>query len=136
MNAEELARQWIELYNDVEPGTYGSDRLLDLYAPDCRWRESPTPLTPEGRSGDVAALREALELSKSLFVDREARLHELIGDGDRAAMRYTWSATVKVDLGPDLAPAGSRPAIEVASFLRVADDRIIEIVELLSTPTW
>ncbi len=48
MNAEDVARQWIELYNDVQPGTYGSDRVLDLYAPNCRWRESPTPLTPDG----------------------------------------------------------------------------------------
>jgi ketosteroid isomerase-like protein len=131
-----MARRWIELYNDVEPGTYGSFRVNELYAPDCRWRESPTPLTPDGRSGDLAALRESAELSVALFVDRHAELHEVVAAGDRAAMRWTWSATAKVDLGPGLPPLGSRPKMEVATFLRVADGEIVEITELLSAATW
>jgi ketosteroid isomerase-like protein len=136
MNAEEMTRRRIDLYNDVEPGTYGSEQVLELYAPDCRWRESPTPLTPEGRSGDLGALREAMELSKALLVDRSAILHEVLADGDRAVMRWAWSATANVDVGPELAPAGSRPTMEVASFLRVADGKIVEITELLSAVTW
>ena len=137
MNAEEVARRWIDLYNDVEPGTYGSDRFVELYAPDCRWRESPTPLTPEGRSSDnLVAFREGLEWGASSFIDRSVVLHELVADGDRAAMRYTWSATVAVDLGPDGAPVGARPRVEAAAFLRVADGLIVEITELLSAAAW
>jgi hypothetical protein len=33
MDAEELARLWINLYNDVGPGSYGSDRVPKLHAP-------------------------------------------------------------------------------------------------------
>lgn len=136
MDAGDVARRWMELYNDVEPGTYGSDRFLDLYTPDCRWRESPTALTPGGRSGDLAALREAVALGRELFVDRRQTLHELLVDGDRAVMRHTWSATLKVDLGSDGPLAGSRIQIEIATFLRVARGRIVEATELLSAPTW
>ena len=131
MDAGELVRQWIDLYNDVEPGTYGSDRVLDLYAPDVEWRESPTALTPDGRSGDLTALREAMALGRSLFVDRAVVLGEVVADGERAAMRFTWSATTKVDLGPDLPPAGSRLTVQCATFLRVTNGKIIEITELL-----
>jgi predicted ester cyclase len=135
VDAEDVALRWIDLYNDVEPGTYGSGRFLDLYAPDCRWRESSSTFFPDGRSGDLAVLREALELNRSSLVDRNVLLHELVADGDRAAMRYAWSATTTVDLGPDLPPRGSRLRLEVAAFLRVADGKIVEIVELLSAPT-
>lgn len=136
MNAEEIARRWIELYNDVEPGTYGSDRYVELYAADVSWRESPTVVTPEGRSGDRAALQEALAWGKECFIDRNVTLHEIVADRDRAAMRYTWSATVIVDLGPDAAPVGARPRMEMAAFLRVDGGKIVEITELLGAATW
>jgi len=48
-------------------------------------------------------------------------------------MRYEWSATVKADLGPGAPPIGSRLKLEVAAFLRVDDDKIIEITEIFST---
>jgi hypothetical protein len=50
-------------------------------------------------------------------------------------MRCTWSATTIVDLGPDAPPPGSRVMIELASFMRVADGKIVEITEILSAPT-
>ena len=134
MGAEEVVRQWVDLYNDVEPGTYGSDRVFDLYAPDVQWRETPTPLTPEGRSGGLDALRESMALSASLFVDRAVVLREVIVEGERAAMRFTWSATAKVDLGR-VAPAGGHVTVECATFLRVADGKIVEITEMLGPPT-
>jgi ketosteroid isomerase-like protein len=137
LNAEEAARRWIELYNDVAPGTYGSDRFVELYASDIRWRESPTPVTPDGRSADdIAAFREALEWGKTFFTDRNVTLHEIVADDDRAAMLYTWSATVAVDLGPDGAPVGARPRVEVATFLRVADGKIVEHTDLAGPATW
>jgi len=120
------------MYNDVEPGTYGSNRFLELYADDVRWREAPSTLLPQGRSGGLDALREAVAFGASVFVDRRVELNELAADHDRAAMRCTWSATTIVDLGPDAPPPGTRVAVELASFMRVADGKIVEITEILS----
>lgn len=136
MNAEALVYRWVELYNDGSPETYGSDQYLELYAPDCRWTESPTPLTPEGRRGNRAAIRAALEVGQVCFVDRHEELQELVVEGDRAAMWHTWSATVATDLGPDAPPLGARVTIDGATFLRVADGLIVEINEILSQPRW
>ena len=136
MNAEDVINRYVELYNDAEPGTYGSDRVLELYAPDCRWRESPTQWMPEGRTGDLNTLREAMKLSQSLFVDRKIVVHEVVANGDRGVMRYTWSATTTVDMGPGLAPAGAQPTVEVAAFIRVAEGKIVEITELLGAASW
>lgn len=137
MNAHEIAQRWIDLHNDGEPGTYGSDRFVELYAPDCCWRESPTPLTPEGRTADdVAGFRESLEMGMACFIDRSANAHEIVAHGDRAAVRLTWSATLSVDLGPDHAPIGSRLRAEVAMFLRVVDGKIVEHVDVLGALVW
>jgi len=132
--AEAVARRWIELYNDVEPGTYGDGRFFELYAEDCRWREMPSGFFPEGRRSDGGMDHSTLETSATMFTDRHADLHELIASSDRVAIRYTWSARVNVDLGPDAPGIGDLLQFEVASFMRVADAKIVEITELLSAP--
>ena len=132
MDAGAIARRWIELYNDVPTGTYGSDRFLELYAADCRWREMPSAYAPQGRGSDHGLDHATLERAAAVFVDRRADLHQLVADSQSAAMRYEWSATVKADLGPSAPAIGSRLKLEVAAFLRVDDDKITEITEILS----
>ena len=135
MGPEEIAQRWVEIYNDAEPGSYGTDRFLELYADNVQWRESPTTLTPQGRGGGLAELREAVAFGASLFVDRRVELKELVAGGERAAMRCTWSATTKADLGPNAPPPGTRLMIDLASFMRVIDGEITEITEVLSAPS-
>jgi ketosteroid isomerase-like protein len=136
MDAEAVARRWIELYNDVPEGTYGSDRFLELYAEDCRWREEPSVFFPEGRGSDrgTQPLRAALEESGALLSERRAELLDVVAAGDLAAMRFEWSATVEADLGPGAPPVGSRLRFIVASFMRVREGRIAELTEVLSAP--
>ena len=123
------------MYNDAEPGSYGSDQFLELYADNVQWRESPTTLLPHGRGGGLAELREAVGFGASLFVDRRVELKGLVADGERADMLCTWSATIKADLGPDAPPPETRLTIDLASFMRVVDGKIIEINEVLSAPS-
>lgn len=126
-----VAHRWIELDNHgASPNRYGSDRFLELYAPDVLWMEAPTSWFPEGRSGGLAEVRAALEASQPLLCDRRADLHDVIADGSQAAMRYTWSAVVAAD-GLSV-PAGTRASMEVAAFLLVRNGRIVEIREILS----
>ncbi len=125
--AEAIARRWIDLYNDGTPDFYGSGRVMDLYAEDCAWTESPSGLAPDGRSGSLAALREAMKLSQSIMVDRRAELLDLVAAGERAAMRYRWSATVTAD-GFPFAP-GTRIGMDVTAFLTVRNGLIVAIDE-------
>ena len=133
-DAETVARRWIELYNDVEPGTYGDGRFFDLYADDCRWREMPTSFAPDGRRSDGGMDRTTLDASAATFTDRHVELHELVTSADRVAMRYTWSAQVSVDLGPDAPAIGERLHLGIASFMLVTEGKIAEITEVLSAP--
>jgi len=132
MDAEAVARRWIELYNDVEPGTYGDGRFFDLYDDQCRWREMPTAFAPAGRGSDGGMDRTTLDTSAAVFTDRHAELHDLVASGESVAMRFTWSARVKAELGPGAPAIGDRLRFEVASFMRVTNGKIVEITEVLS----
>lgn len=122
LTAEQVARQWIELYNDGTPDSYGSDRFLELYAEDVDWREMPTAWHPEGRGGDRASVRKATQEGRSILRNRKAHLHEVVAEGDRAVIRYLWEATVGVDGVP--IPRGTVIRAESASFITVTNGKI------------
>jgi ketosteroid isomerase-like protein len=121
--AEEMARRWVDLYNDGTPESYGSLKYLDLYADDVEWREMPHPLSPEGRSGDLASVRTYTEQNQIPFRNRRVHLHEVVAEGDRAALRYLWEAEVAID-GLPVARGGWVRA-EIAQFITVADGKIV-----------
>jgi ketosteroid isomerase-like protein len=112
------------------PDTYGSDRFLDLYAEDIDWREMPSAFSPEGRSGDRATVSEAVKEGQAALRYRKAHLHEVVAEGDRAAMRYRWEATVAIDGLP--APRGSELRAEVAQFITAANGKIARSYEYLT----
>jgi ketosteroid isomerase-like protein len=131
-DAAAIIHRWVELYNDGTPETYGSERFLDLYAKDVDWREMPSGMFPEGRSGDLARLREALHWAMPLLRNRRVTLHEVIADPDgrRAAFRYHWTARLAADLPPYA--AGAQLEGEVCAFAEVEGGLITRIVEYFS----
>ncbi len=132
-DAAAIARRWVELYNDGTPTSYGSDRVLELYAEDCVWTESPSKMYPQGRKGSLAQLRLALAAGQAALVNRHVVLHDVVGNGPVGAMRYTFSAAVSKDV-PGYSK-GDRISFEVAAFFKVRQGRIIEIHELLAELT-
>jgi ketosteroid isomerase-like protein len=136
MDAAAVARRWVDLYNDVPSGTYGSDRFVQLYDPRCRWREMSSVFFPAGRTSEQfpADSKSLLDAAATVLMDRHVELHEIIAQGDRAAMRYTWSATAKTELWPKGPAAGERLRMEVGAFIRVAEGKIVELTEILSAP--
>lgn len=111
----DLVRRYVELYNDGTPDSYGSDAFLDLYAEDVDWVEAPTLLTPQGRSGNREAIREAVMSGQQLFRNRRQAVHELIEEGDRAVWLGTWSATLAAEGLP--APVGAKLVLPVAMLI-------------------
>ena len=133
--AADVVKRWVELYNDGTPETYGSDRFLELYAPNANWVEMPTPMHPSGRSGNAETIRELLKQNQKLFRNRRVELNEVIEEGNIAAWTAIWSATVAVD-APDSIPvkAGSRIQIRMAAVTEVADGLIVRQHEYISNP--
>lgn len=126
----EIVLKWVELYNDGTPEFYGSDRFLELYHEDVDWRELPTQYSPDGRSGDLSALREGVRWGQAMFVDRRIDLHDILEAGDQCAVRYTWEGTVATAELP--VPKGTRLRAAVAQFIAVRDGKISASTEYLS----
>lgn len=133
--AADVVRRWVELYNDGTPDEYGSDRFLELYTPNVKWVEMPSPMHPSGRTGDAETIREALKHSSEILRNRHVELNEVIEEGNTAAWTAIWSATVAVD-SPDGLPmkAGSRVQIRMAAFTEVVDGLIVRQHEYISNP--
>jgi len=128
----DLVRQFIALYNDGSPDHYGTDGFLQLYAEDVDWIETPTAMTPEGRSGDLSALRAAVAFGQLTFRDRRLSIDEIIEEGDRAVWTGTWSATIGVD-GLQL-PIGTRVHVRQAMLIEARNGRIVRQRDFLSVP--
>jgi ketosteroid isomerase-like protein len=133
--AAEIVKRWVELYSDGTPDTYGSDRFLELYAPNANWMEMPSPMHPSGRTGDAETIRKDLKQNSRMFRNRRVELKEIIEEGNIAAWTAIWSASVAVD-APDSNPvkAGSRIQIRLAVITEVVDGLIVRQHEYISNP--
>ena len=128
----DLVRRYIELYNDGAPDFYGSDAFLDVYAEDVDWSEAPTALTPQGRSGNREALREAVMSGQLMFRNRRQVIDELIEEGDRAVWLGTWSAIIGVEGLP--APVGAKLVLPVAMLIVGRNGLIVRQRDYPTTP--
>lgn len=128
----DLVRLYIELYNDGTPEAYGSDAFLRLYAEDVDWVEAPTALSPNGRSGNREALREAVMSGQQMFRNRRQVIEELIEEGDRAVWLGTWSATLAAEGLP--APVGAKLVLPVAMLIVARDGLIVRQRDYPTTP--
>jgi ketosteroid isomerase-like protein len=128
----DLVKRWAELYSDGSPDHYGSDAFLQLYADEVDWMEAPTSVTPDGRSGDLRALREATAFGRQLFRNRRFVIDELVEDGNRAVFVGTWSATIGVDGLPFA--IGAAVHIPEAILIEVRDGRIVRQRDFPSAP--
>ena len=134
MDAEGAVRRLVDAQNAMGSDGSGIDEIVALYHRDLVWRECPTSLAPSGRAGDLAGARAALKFDATLFTDRVITVHDLVAVGDHAAVRYTWSGTVAVDLGAGMARVGARVHVESATFLRLVDGLIAEVSEIRAEP--
>lgn len=128
----EMIRRFVALYNDGSSDEYGSDEFLQLYADDVDWVETPTAMTPRGRSGDLRALREAVAFGREMLRDRRLSIDEIVEEGDRAVWLGTWSATIGIAGLPS--PIGTRAVLRLAMLVEVRDGRIVRQRDFLAAP--
>jgi ketosteroid isomerase-like protein len=115
----------VERYYEVVADLSASERALrELLHPDVRVVEHPNAINPRGGVRDLEGVVSGYLAGKKMLARQSFKLHELVVKGERVAVRATWEGTLAGDVGP--LPAGAPLKAHVASFLTVADGRILE----------
>ena len=127
-DAAAVARRYCEIYSDGTPDSYGSERVVELFSPECEWIEHSN--LNGLRRGGREDVRKALRDNAGLLRDRRIELHRVIGSGEEAAMHGTWSAKLAEDaLGH---AKGTRVMADVVSLLRVRDGFIVRLEDFVT----
>ncbi|WP_345800112.1 nuclear transport factor 2 family protein [Microbacterium sp. AZCO] len=85
--------------------------------------EHPNALIPAGAERDLAQTLEGFRRGKALLREQDFAVHDVIVDGDRAAVRATWRGVVGASAGPFR--EGQELLAHVAAILSVAHGAII-----------
>jgi hypothetical protein len=86
--------------------------------------EHPNPVVPHGARRGLAEILAGFAAGRSLLSEQAFHIHELLTDGDRAALRATWKGTVGHDIGPY--QKGLEMTAHVAAFVTVRDGLVLE----------
>jgi ketosteroid isomerase-like protein len=118
-NVEAVVRRYYAVVGD-----HGAteDDLAALLHPELRVVEHPNAINPQGTVRDRDETLAGYVAGKALLADQAFEVAEVLVDGDRAAVRATWSGTLGRDLGP--LKAGAALKAHIASLLTVADGLI------------
>jgi ketosteroid isomerase-like protein len=100
------------------------DDLRAVIHPEARLIEHPNPITPEGADRDVEQVLAGFRAGKALLAGQTIDVHDVMIDGDRAAVRATWVGVVGADAGPFA--RGTRIVARMGGFLRVRDGVVVE----------
>ena len=92
----------------------------ELVAPDFVGHEMPagTPPGPEG-------FRQFYARARSAFPDMRYTVHDLIAEGDKVVVRWTWSGT-HTGVFRGIAPTGRPVTVTGMAIYRLAGGRIVE----------
>ena len=117
-------RQFIDAYNQGVRKAY-EQFIGDEY----EWREYPTSLFPQGRSGGRREIFEAISLSEGALSDESIEIISSITSGNAVALESIWRATTAVDM--PTTSKGTKIEARMAMFLRVKNGKIISSHEYI-----
>lgn len=116
----QLARDYLHA---VEQGATG-DTLRALYDEQVVSFEYPNLLFPQGVQRDLSAVLDGAERGQRVVRAQRYQVHDVLADGERVAMRVTWSAELKVPLGTR--QVGERITAEFGVFLTFRAGKVVE----------
>lgn len=119
-SVEELVRHYYRTVSDLSSD---EDELRRLLAADVTVTEHPNALNPVGARRDLPRTLEGFQRGKALLREQEFTLHDVLVDGDRAAVRATWRGVVGASIGPFA--EGQELVAHVAAILVVRDGAIV-----------
>ena len=117
-SAEAVVARWVTLYNDPE----GPPLMPDLFTDD-----AVAEFTASTRSPAVTIVGKTAQVRRisafiSGFRDWSFQVHEIVAEGERVAIRYTWKATCTVPV-LDF-EAGTSLRLDGSTFFTVRDGLI------------
>ena len=119
MSTEEnkaIARRW-----GAEVWGKGSLAAVDeLYAADFA-RHSALP----GMTPDREGYKQGVSMNFAVFGDVQSTLEDIVAEGDKVAVRWTWRGTHKGEL-MGIAPTGKQVMITGIGILRIVGGKIVE----------
>jgi ketosteroid isomerase-like protein len=98
------------------------DDLAALLHSDVRVVEHPNLVTPHGAVRDHAQTLAGRRAGRDVMAEQAFEVHDVLVDGEHAAVRATWRGTLGVARGP-LAP-GTELTAQVAAHVTVRGGRI------------
>lgn len=120
-DVEDVVRRYYRTVADLDSPT---ETLAELLAKKVTIVEHPNPITPHGASRGREETLTGFAAGKDLLSAQSFEVHEVLVQGERAAVRATWRGTIGADAGP--LRAGTELHAMVASFLTVVDGKITE----------
>jgi steroid delta-isomerase-like uncharacterized protein len=112
-----LVRRWFEeLFNDAK-----LDVADEIVTPDHVSHDTSTPEHPPGPEGE----RQLVNLVRGAFSDGRITIEDLVAEGDRVAVRWTFRGTHRGDF-VRIAPTGNEVEMGAMDLFRVADGKIAE----------
>ena len=101
---------------------HGNMSLVDeLVAPDFVEHEELPPGIPQDREG----AKQLTTMLRSAFPDFKATIHDIIAEGDKVAVRMTWSGTQQGEF-MGIPPTGKSVSIGVFDIVRVAGGKLVD----------
>ena len=118
---ESVVRRYYQIVGDL---TYTEDDLASVLHPDSTLVEHPNQVVPNGARRGLSETLAGFKAGRSLLSEQSFEIHELLADGDRAAVRAIWRGTVGQDIGPYT--KGLEMTAHVAAFVTVRDGLVLE----------
>lgn len=119
-----------ELYNDHSPDVYiDVEKFLESFADDYVAEFAATPRSPARRLAGKQANRENIAAISTWLRDSHAEVHEAVAEGERVAVRYTWTGIVTHDL--PAFTAGTKLRADGTGFYTVRDGLMVEMVDVM-----
>lgn len=97
VEVEDVVRRYYGIVSDLSSTT---DELRAVLAPEVVIVEHPNALTATGAQRDLAQSLEGFRRGKALLREQSFVVHEVIAQGERAAVRATWRGVVGASIGP------------------------------------
>ncbi|WP_125131277.1 nuclear transport factor 2 family protein [Microbacterium sp. 10M-3C3] len=116
----DLVRRYYAVVSDLSSSESDLGALL---APDVTVVEHPNALTRRGAARDLSETLDGFRRGKALLREQLFDVHDVIVDGERAAVRATWRGVVGMPAGPFR--EGQELIAHVAAVLTVTDGRIV-----------
>ena len=69
--------------------------------------------------------KKRIEMIRAAYPDHKTIIHDILVDGDRAAVRYTWTGT-NTGAGMSIPPTGKRVSVDGCDVYRFVNGKIVE----------